>query len=75
MSSHFSFECRCAACNTVGHVFWSEGGHRDQLRAHAEWTHATKLLGTFGESLAQWVDDDGRLRGQLKVGGTVTLRH
>ena len=42
---------------------------------HAEWTHATKLLGTFGESLAQWLDDDGRLRGQLKVGGTVTLRH
>ena len=45
------------------------------LRAHAEWTHAVKLLGTFGESLAQWVDADGRLRGQLKVGGTVTLRH
>ena len=45
------------------------------LRTHAEWTHAAKLLGTFGESLAQWVDDDGRLRGQLKVGGTVTLRH
>ena len=23
------------------------------LRAHAEWTHAAKLLGTFGESLAE----------------------
>jgi DNA polymerase I-like protein with 3'-5' exonuclease and polymerase domains len=45
------------------------------LRTHAQWTHATKLLGTFGESLRGWVDADGRLRGQLKVGGTVTLRH
>jgi DNA polymerase I len=45
------------------------------LRAHADWTKATKLLGAFGETLAQWVDGDGRLRGQLKLGGTVTLRH
>jgi DNA polymerase I-like protein with 3'-5' exonuclease and polymerase domains len=45
------------------------------LITHARWTHHAKLLGTFGESLAQWVDADGRLRGQLKVGGTVTLRH
>jgi DNA polymerase I len=45
------------------------------LGAHADWTHAVKLLGTFGESLAEYVDEDGRLRGQLKIGGTVTLRH
>ncbi len=45
------------------------------LLVHAHWTKAVKLLGTFGESLRSWVDADGRLRGQLKVGGTVTLRH
>jgi hypothetical protein len=42
---------------------------------HAQWTKAAKLLGTFGSSLRGWVDADGRLRGQLKMGGTVTLRH
>ncbi len=47
----------------------------EYLLAHARWTKAVKLLGTFGESLRSWVDADGRLRGQLKVGGTVTLRH
>jgi DNA polymerase-1 len=47
----------------------------DYLISHGRWTAAQKLLGTFGPSLAGWVDADGRLRGQLKVGGTVTLRH
>jgi DNA polymerase I-like protein with 3'-5' exonuclease and polymerase domains len=47
----------------------------EYLLKHAEWTKATKLLGTFGESLRSWIDVDGRLRSQLKVGGTVTLRH
>jgi DNA polymerase family A len=45
------------------------------LIAHAQWTKQVKLLSTFGESLRPWVDPDGRLRGQLQVGGTVTLRH
>jgi DNA polymerase I-like protein with 3'-5' exonuclease and polymerase domains len=45
------------------------------LTTHAQLTKATKLLSTFGETLVQWLDEDGRLRGQLKVGGTVTLRH
>ena len=44
--------------------------------AHLRRTNATpSCLTSFGESLADWVDGDGRLRGQLKVGGTVTLRH
>jgi DNA polymerase I-like protein with 3'-5' exonuclease and polymerase domains len=45
------------------------------LRAHALWTQVTKLAGSFGETLTQWVDVDGRLRGQLTAGATVTLRH
>jgi DNA polymerase-1 len=45
------------------------------LVAHIRWKAHTKLLGTFGPSLASWVDADGRLRGQFKMGGTVTLRH
>jgi DNA polymerase I-like protein with 3'-5' exonuclease and polymerase domains len=47
----------------------------EYLIAHAQWTKATKLLGTFGESLAGWVDGDGRLRGGLRMAGTVTMRH
>ena len=45
------------------------------LRAHALLTNVKKLADSFGESLARWVDVDGRLRGQLAVGGTITLRH
>lgn len=30
MASYFSYECRCDRCGTIGQVFWSEGGYRDQ---------------------------------------------
>jgi hypothetical protein len=43
MSSRFSYECRCAKCGTEGHVFWSEGGGRDQH----EWI--TQIWGEFQE--------------------------
>ena len=43
MSSYFSYECRCDACGTVGHVFWGEGGGRDQH----EWI--SEIWGEFDE--------------------------
>jgi DNA polymerase I-like protein with 3'-5' exonuclease and polymerase domains len=45
------------------------------LLTHLQWNKATKLLNAFGAPLRQWLDPDGRIRGQLRVGGTVTLRH
>ena len=34
-----------------------------------------KLLDAFGPTLRRWIDDDGMVRGQLKVSGAVTGRH
>jgi DNA polymerase I len=45
------------------------------LLKHLQWNRARKLLDAFGAPLRKYVDADGRVRGQLKVGGTVTLRH
>jgi DNA polymerase I-like protein with 3'-5' exonuclease and polymerase domains len=45
------------------------------LLTHARWNKATKLLDAFGDSLRQYQDEDGRVRGQMRLGGTVTLRH
>ena len=44
--------------------------HASGLRKQVE-----TLADSFGESLAKWVDPDNRLRGQVRVGGTITLRH
>lgn len=47
----------------------------EYLLTHARWNKATKLLVAFGDGLRAFQDKDGRIRGQMKLGGTVTLRH
>ena len=59
MSSHFSYECRCAQCDTEGVVFWGEGGGRDQH----EWI--SEIWGEFKElpPVNDWAG--GRQRGEI----------